>query len=315
MVGSRCCHFDSASVHRGIIGGLPRTMWVIDYPQLERIYYSLVAGYYVFGNVAHQTNIRCYMDFLRFEGEINFISYMPKEHRLPLIKSWYENTDIITDGIESKSYHRKTKIKYKTAYPKSEFIEKVVNNHILKSTNIKFDNINYYTEGTKPPSMPEKFNDIEDIIDGVRSLTAPGTGFIKHVTEGDVNNMLLRIIMPDGESEVFTIVVNRWHDNVNSLFGEQDRLNPDRDNLDFIPYSIGSYPNAFATVHYEDLPDFFDIIKNFDASDKYKKRFFKYFIRRSDDRFWKTFDWFQENFNRAEPVKSGLYDLNRYYHK
>jgi hypothetical protein len=44
-------HFDSASVHRGVLGDLPRTAWVIDYPQFERIYYALVAGFDVFGNV------------------------------------------------------------------------------------------------------------------------------------------------------------------------------------------------------------------------------------------------------------------------
>lgn len=68
-------HFDSASVHKGVLGGLPRTMWLIDYPHLERIYYALVAGFDVFGNVSHQTNVRRYMDYLRMEGEINFISY------------------------------------------------------------------------------------------------------------------------------------------------------------------------------------------------------------------------------------------------
>ncbi len=38
-------HFDSASVHKGALGNLPKTMWVIDYPLFERIYYSLVAGF------------------------------------------------------------------------------------------------------------------------------------------------------------------------------------------------------------------------------------------------------------------------------
>ena len=46
-------HFDSASVHKGAFGDIPK-LWVIDYPLLERIYYSLVAGFDVFGNTAHQ---------------------------------------------------------------------------------------------------------------------------------------------------------------------------------------------------------------------------------------------------------------------
>ena len=62
-------HFDSASVHKGVLGSLPKTMWVIDYPLFERIYYALVAGFDVYGNVGHQLAVRLYMDALRIEGE------------------------------------------------------------------------------------------------------------------------------------------------------------------------------------------------------------------------------------------------------
>ena len=47
-------HFDSASVHKGCIWRYSKNLWVIDYPLLERIYYSLVAGFDIFGNTAHQ---------------------------------------------------------------------------------------------------------------------------------------------------------------------------------------------------------------------------------------------------------------------
>ncbi|MFX4253368.1 fatty acid cis/trans isomerase, partial [Aliarcobacter butzleri] len=36
-------HFDSASLHYGALGSIPKSLWVIDFPLLERIYYSLVA--------------------------------------------------------------------------------------------------------------------------------------------------------------------------------------------------------------------------------------------------------------------------------
>ena len=306
-------HFDSASVHKGVVGKLPRTVWVADFAQMERIYYSLVAGYDVFGNISHQTNIRRYADFLRFEGEYNFISYMPQASRHKLIKSWYLNTKLIKE--KSKIYSHRTPLHYKTIYPKSEFIENVVNKHIEKSTEITFDRLNYLTEGKSLPKMPIKFTSIEDIRTGFKALTKEGTGFVKHVTDGNVNTMHLRIIMPNGKSIVGTIIINRWHDNVNSLFGEQKRLNPSKDTLDFIPYSVGSYPNSFAVIRYEELEDFFKLIQNFSASDEDIRMFRKYFIGRSDEKFWKTYDWFQEHFNTENPTQSGLYDLNRYYHK
>jgi hypothetical protein len=162
--------------------------------------------------------------------------------------------------------------------------------------------------------MPKSFNNLEDLKNGARSLTAPGTNFIKYITDNNANIMLLRVIMKDETDIIASIVVNRWHDNVNSLFnGEQS--NPGKDTLDFIRGSVGSYPNIFAIVHYDELPDFFDLIENFDNSDRYKAKIKKYFISRSDKKFWETFDWFQNNFNEKDPIQSGLYDLNRYYYK
>ncbi len=62
-------HFDSASVHKGVLGNLPKTMWVLDYPLLERIYYSLVAGFDVYGTVGHQLALRLYMDTIRSDRD------------------------------------------------------------------------------------------------------------------------------------------------------------------------------------------------------------------------------------------------------
>jgi len=252
------------------------------------------------------------MDFLRMEGELNFLSYMPKDKRLPMFKSWYIGDDDAQDLTDLSMLHRGTKVTYATPYPKSEFIEQVVNDHLLKSTNIKFDDINYFKEGQFPPPMPKEFHTLEDFQNAARSLTAPGTGFISYITDNGINVMLMRIILDDGTSVVRSLVINRWHDNVNSLFnGEQS--NPKKDTLDIVKGSIGSYPNLFATVRFKDLPDFFDLIKNFDGTQHYKKKIRKYFIGRADDKFWETFDWFQNHFNEADPLQAGLYDLNRYY--
>ena len=74
-------HFDSASVVKGLVGEPPKTAWVIGYPLFERIYYLLVAGYDVYGNAGHQLNSRLYMDFLRMEGEFNFLVFLPEGAR------------------------------------------------------------------------------------------------------------------------------------------------------------------------------------------------------------------------------------------
>ena len=308
-------HFNSSSVQHGAVGRLPRTAWVIDYPQFERIYYSLVAGYDVFGNLSHQANIRRYMDYLRGEGEMNFLTYMPQKKRLSMFKSWYINDKDVESLKHIVIEKNGEKIAYKTNFEKSEFLENLIKHHFLKSTHITLDTINYFNESTPIPTMPQELHTIKDIEVAARSLTKEGTSFVKHITDNNVNTLSIRLIMPNNSSKVFTLVVNRWHDNVNSMFNEEDTLNPSKDTLDFLPGSIGSYPNAFVIVHYKDLYDFFDIIKNFDASEHYIKKLNKYFVRRSSKNFWQTYDWFQKHFNEAEPIQAGLYDLNRYYYK
>ena len=306
-------HFDSASVHKGALGDLPRTLWVIDYSQLERIYYSLVAGFDVFGNLSHQANVRRYMDYLRIEGELNFLSFMPKKDRLEMIQSWYLG-DRAFENVDGKVIDRmpKSLIRYRTNEPKREFAERVVNEALLPSTKITFDEINYNSSGREVP-MPKTFDTAEDFLDGFRALTAPGTGFIKHVTSTGANVLLVHLRNFKDSDRYFSIVINRWHDNVNSMFRESATLDPSKDTMDFIRGSVGAYPNYFLEVDGKDLPEFFDLLANFDRSEKYVAKFQKFGVNRADDDFWQTYDRFQAQLNRSDPLRTGLYDLNRYY--
>jgi hypothetical protein len=308
-------HFDSASVHKGVLGGLPRTMWVVDYPQLERIYYALVAGFDVYGNVSHQLNVRRYMDYLRIEGELNFLSFMPRELRVPMLKSWYigdgaiENVD--HDAVKSR---RPTRVSYSTEDPKREFIERLVDDNFLRAAAIDFDVINYSRTGAEV-AMPEAFDTDEHLRNGFRALTAPGTAFIRNLNDDQVNVLFVRVREFKGDDRFFTIVVNRWHDNVNSLFREGSRLDPAKDTMDFIPGSIGAYPNYFLDFHADRLGEFFDLMANFDGSPEYVAKLREHGVNRADADFWEAYDFFQGELDETDPLHAGLYDLNRYYSK
>jgi len=98
------------------------------------------------------------------------------------------------------------------------------------------------------------------------------------------------------------------------MLGEDARLDPSKDCADFLQGMLGSYPNYFIDVREEDLPDLFDLLAHFSKSSKDRERLTRYGINRADDRFWETYDWFQKRFLEEEPVRGGLFDLNRYYH-
>jgi len=306
-------HFDNASVHRGLLGNLPRTVWVIDYPLLERIYYSLVAGFDVYGTAGHQLALRLYMDRLRVEGENNFLDFMPPEKRTEIMKSWYE-------GIELKKVNFTPstlpgKIPYRSQDPKREFVEYLVDRHLNPESGMHFDPINYLRAGAAFTELPTQFQTRDDYLHALRTLSQPGMPFIKLITDHNANQAFLRIRNPDGKDTVLTLVVNRWHDNVAFMFDEDGRLDPTRDDADFVPGLIGSYPNYFFDVESADLPDFVELLANFKYDTKDLARLAKYGINRSDERFWPTYDWFQKRFMEDEPVRGGLFDLNRYYYK
>ena len=304
-------HFDSASVHRGVLGGLPKTMWVIDYPLLERIYYSLVAGFDIYGTAGHQLATRLYMDALRIEGESNFLDFLPADKRQEMMLSWYK-------GVKPKDLHYTpgvipAKMAFKTDEPKRELIEDVVKKRIV-AEGIDFDQ-NYLPAGASYPDVPAEYNSLDHILQGLIASSAPGVSFFHHVANHNANVAWVRITnIPAMEDKVISVVVDRWHDNVRILFMENLSLDPSMDRADFIEGFVGSYPNYFLIVEASDLPDFVDILNNYDNSEEYITRLNKYGVNRADENFWTVYDWFQNEFNKYHGSDMGIIDLNRYYY-
>ncbi len=303
-------HFDSASVHRGVLGNLPRTTWVVDYPLLERIYYSLVAGFDVYGTAGHQLATRLYMDALRIEGESYFLDFMPQDKRSEMMQSWYQDVDL--DKLYYSPAPIPSGVTYKTDDPKREFIEKIVNEHI-KVDALTFGK-SYLPAGAPYPDLPKSYESVDDIIKGFIATSAPGLSYFRHVADHNANLAWIRVKNIPGRGDtVGSVVVHRWHDNVKFLFKERFFFNSEEDRVDFFPGFIGSYPNYFFVVDYKDLPDFFDILNNYDASKEHRVRMSKYGVNRAQDDFWEVYDWFQNEFNKSDSQNAGLADLNRYY--
>jgi hypothetical protein len=304
-------HFDSASVHRGVLGNLPKTAWVVDYPLLERIYYALVAGFDIYGTAGHQLSTRIYMDALRIEGESYFLDYMPQQSRQETMASWYLRID-----PKDLPYHPAAipaGIRYSTDEPKRELLERVVKDHILVS-GIGFDK-NYLATGQSYPELPAQYETTEDYIQAFIAVAAPGVSFFRHVNDHNANVAWVRITnIPGREDEVISMVVDRWHDNVRDLFFESSFLDPSRDRADFIKGFVSSYPNYFFVVNASDLPDFFEILDSYDGSEVYQQRLERYGINRSENTFWDHYDWFQAAFSEQEKQDAGVVDLNRYFY-
>jgi len=302
-------HFNSGSVHKGALGDLPRTLWVVDYPLLERIYYSLVAGFDIFGTATHEVLVRQYMNRLRIEGESNFLEFLPNKIRKETFESWYLGpvSTLITN------YHTstiKTAVNFKTDNYKEEFALKALNKFGLQK-----DKINYAKDvalGNDVLKNIKTKNDIERAFSYL-SQNNVASNIIAYDIEY-INLAHIRIRMDNNEDLMYSLIVNRWHDNVSFMFNEDLRLDVEKDKLNFIEGFVGSYPNIYLDIKQDEISEFFDLLSNYKKdNEEYNKEIRKFSINRSDNNFWYVYDWFQKKYYESDKLNAGLFDLNRYY--
>lgn len=282
-------HFDSATVVKGFVGQKPKTMWIIDYSLLERIHYLLVAGFDVYGNVAHQLESRLYMDFLRMEGEQAFLLFLPEEDRLTVRDHWYrgarEHTRGYVMGPKTERYERPTAVTYTTDDPRSEFME-LLRSHIPASDASRF--------AVDHPGL-------------ARLMSGPGKSF-SYLPE----TAFLQVLPKRGEPRYYTLIHNRAFKNNAQLFNEEDRRLPEEDTLTVTRGFVGAYPNQFFQVAEAELDRFSEALEGLDSADDYTRLVERYGVRRTAPWFWKLSDDMHAHYFAIQPVEAGLFDLNRY---
>jgi hypothetical protein len=66
-------------------------------------------------------------------------------------------------------------------------------------------------------------------------------------------------------------------------------------------------------VKQADVADFFDVLANWKDTPEYIAKMGKFTVNRADPEFWSAYEWFQNDLDTADPLHTGLYDLNRYF--
>jgi hypothetical protein len=287
-------HFDSATVVKGFVGHTPKTAWVVDYPLLERIHYLLVAGFDVFGNVTHQITTRLYMDFLRMEGEANFLMFLPPTQRTELIDAWYRGVSgDAKDTIvrELSAFTSPPEIAYRTDDPKKELIA-LIEGRVGRAQSHAFD-----LARVEDPATRSLFDDLGRVTGRAASLL-PEMSFVTITELG-------------GGRTNFTILRDSGHTNVAHVFHEDERRRPSEDDLTVVPGFLGAYPNAIFEMPRRDLAGFVDAVKAMVDSDSYYALRSRYGVLRSSDRFWSHSDQMNADHSKREGLAGGLFDYNR----
>ncbi|MET1414147.1 fatty acid cis/trans isomerase [Roseibium sp. HPY-6] len=293
-------NFSSASVVTGYEGTVPKTAWVIDFPLFERIYYDLVAGFDVFGNVEHQLTTRMYMDNLRREGERMFLYFLPADMRDALHDSWYRGplANLIDLWKESPiDVTTPSGIAYRTDNPKAEFLEEQLK--IAPRLWPVSDPINR-CNGSDCANE-------QSVAGELRSLSGSPAPFAKFLPD-------ISILIADraGSYEVFTLAHDMAHSNVAFIFNEDLRREPEKDELTIVPGQFSSYPNFVFRMSAEDVANFVQDVRAIRSQQDFLAVVERYGVRRTDQTFWQTFDLIQASLNAQNAIQAGLLDLNRY---
>jgi len=282
-------HFDSASVVKGLVGQKPKTMWVIDYSLLERIHYLLVAGFDVYGPVGHQLESRLYMDFLRMEGEQNFLMLLPMAQREAQVNYWYrDSSERVRKFLlppRLNEYQRETSIQYNGGDAKEELMD------------MFFDRIS--------TAINDRYTVNIAAMESLMEEPDHSFSFFPEVA-------FLQVIRKNGEREAYSLLHNRAHSNIAQLFGEESRFIPEEDTLTVTPGFIGTYPNIFFQVNEIELDAFAKRLSALANEEDYTELVDRYGVRRTAPWFWRTSDYFVEQYRTDYPVEAGLFDLNRY---
>ncbi len=283
---------DNGSIVKGLIGDEPKTAILLDYPLLERIHYLLVAGYDIFGNIGHQLNSRLYMDFMRMEGEFNFLILLPEKERVKTWKHWYRKAlGTVEDHIYgyNKALNRQTGIQYKTNDPKSELLG------LLKTRLAPVLNRDYELKRGENEEIGQALKRLSQIKGAAASLL-PQSAVLSIAGEQDL---------------FFTLIQNRGLANVSHLFFEDMRRLPEEDNLTVVRGFAAAYPNAFYHIPPSELDAFVDAVAGLRSESDYQDLLDRFGIRRNDPDFWKHSDILHAAYQKTAPVEAGLLDYNR----
>ena len=290
-------HFDSATVAKGLIGDQPKTAWVLDYSLLERIHYLLVAGFDVYGNFGHQLVTRMYMDFLRMEGESNFLSLLPADVRHQELSAWYQGANQHLSNFlqgDINVFDQPTSVEYQTDNPKKELLDMLM-------TRLSHVNSKRYDLAASPLTA-QSISALRTIgeLQGVQVSLFPELTFIMVEPAN-------RELAP----QLLTLVRNSAHTNISSLFNEESNRQPENDDMTLVNGLLGSYPGIFWHVQETELPEVARAVHSVHTEQDYHALLDKYAVRRTSPDFWSFSDKIHQLYRQNQPIEAGLLDFNR----
>ncbi len=304
-------NLDSAAVHYGLLGDEPETAWLLDYPVFERLHYLLVAGYNTFGTLGHQASARLYMDFLRMEGEDNFLFFLPTQRRKALYEFWHGVNRIST---------RKQTFDLNSAWLNASTVTGYAGDRQDEQHQF-FDLLRDYVAAKSPDAASlNRCNDTDCFTQAADQAMQR----LANLNNASTPSMPLQyfpalsyVRIGGNGGAAYTMIYNKTYRSYqkNSFIKKVFHRSVDDmrgDTLTIVHGLAGAYPNFFFDVKQADANAFVDACEQIRTQADYDTLVERFGVRRTNPAFWSIADWFQSLHARTQPVEGGILDLSRY---
>lgn len=340
-------HNDSASVVKGPVGDLPKTVIVLDYANFERMSYDLVINFDVFGSLGHMLLTRTYMNLIRTDAENMYLSFLPSEQRFKLKNSWYNDSNsqadiknleqdslsIIVRSILEKSkltqaqldlFYKEgeltdinqSKIHFKSINlsPEEthlEFIQKVLFQHLGSKIIGNDDELNWTKLKTRSKKNPIE-DRLSDLTKEVKNTKIPFLYYfpeLSYIILGSSNDLGKKTY-----NSFYSLMLNRQFNSIAQVAGEDFRRLPETESLTLSTKIIGYYPNQFFYIddNYESIDQFVTTAMNIKSKEDYLIFLQKYGIERMNSEIWPIYDFLITKYREQDLIEYGYLDLSRY---
>ncbi|QDU61684.1 Fatty acid cis/trans isomerase (CTI) [Planctomycetes bacterium Pan216] len=296
----------NASVLQGRRGGIPPTLWLIDYSGFERLYYSLVADYTYWGSVAEKVSTWQFMGYLRQEFEDDFLRLLPAGDRKKFRDRWTKGLGrALLWLMPFPGENAPSSVEIDNLDPMSAILTKIQ----LRMTEGVSGPRDFLNPVRKPKvDLSAPITSQKEFVRAISTLTLKTDSRFTY----DLPSITFLKVTDGKDDALYTLVANRSYDFNDIIFDQNGAYQPKYNTMSVYHGLVGDFPNLFMEVDLEHAPAFLQELKAIDSMEDWVKWKYKYGILRNSDIFWSSYDFYNGWNFQHRGVDAGHYDLIYY---
>ncbi|MEM7191435.1 MAG: fatty acid cis/trans isomerase [Pseudomonadota bacterium] len=300
-------HESNVSVMKGRQGGIPRTLWLMDYSGFERIYYNTVASFEYWSGDIPKLQTLVFFNYLRQEFEDNFLLLLPEDIREKYRDDWTQGFGQIALALEPfPGADNPTQLDTSKSQPMLSLVSQI-QDYMGEEISGPPDELNPHI---KPKvSLDDPITSYDEWVAAAAQLTQVRSyKFPRYLP----SVILLRLEDDEGDFRVYSLIANRVYETQDTILFQNGQELPDLYTLSIYPTIVGGFPIYFLEIKLIEAAGFLLGLRDVQSLTEWNDLRDRFGILRNDTRFWETYDWFTDWNEKHRGIYAGYLDLSYY---